>query len=276
MQMSAALQQQPLPDDVRILFVAGCPRSGTTALQEYLNADPRIMIGRERYKWIPPEQITWASFQPTALLDFDPETEQYRTATRLMHMERILQSKEIPNLAWVGDKYPGYLAALQQLRTANPGCRFLITHRDIEPIVNSYVARSKNPDDSWLGGRDPLDLAINTWNRSLGQLLEALRSPNRDVLPVPYDSFHQSPRQWANRIGAFLDIAIPDSVVRVWEERSNAHRTHGGTANNLGPRELDRIAEKANRGLELQVKKAIEATLSKPSLWDRLTAVLRG
>ena len=35
------------------LFIAGCARSGTTAMARLLNQDPRILIGIERYKYIP-------------------------------------------------------------------------------------------------------------------------------------------------------------------------------------------------------------------------------
>lgn len=225
---------------------------------------PKVMIARERYKWVPPETLNSSSFTRSALLDFDPETEQHRTAARRDHMERILAAKDIENLAWIGDKYPGYLGSMQTLATTNPGCRFIMTHRGIDAVVNSYVGRSRNPLDSWLGGRDLLevvDLAINTWNRSLGQILEAIRTPDLDVLVVPYDDFHADPVTWAVIIGDFLDLDMPAALVAEWQRRSEGHLSSKGTANVLSDDLKGRIALKANHALETELLAAIEPQL---------------
>ncbi len=261
--MSDLPPAQPLPETVGLLFVAGCPRTGTTALQEYLNVHPGIMIGRERYKWIAPESVSREMFEAPALLAFDPSTEKYRTETRLMHMERIISAKDISQLSWVGDKYPGYLDHLDALNKTNPGCRFIVTHRDVTPVVNSYVARSKNPDDSWLGGRDVLDLAIRTWNRAVTQMRDALLSPELTLLPVPYDEFHQSTGEWIDRIGTFLEIDMPDGVAEEWERRSAAHTKRGGSASHLGPDEHRRIEEKADRQTEAELLRLIDRRLGR-------------
>ena len=262
----------PLPDDVGLLFIGGCPRTGTTALQEYLNVHPQLMIGRERYKWTPPASITRDDFEIDALLEFDPEMERYRTETRLKHMKRIIADKEVTELRWVGDKYPGYLEHLSEMSQNNPGAKFMVTHRDVTPVVNSYVGRSKNPDDSWLGGRDVLDLAIRTWNRSVRQLHDALLTPQLDILPVPYESFFASPEEWLDRIGRFLAIDMPSEVGDEWKKRSATHSDRGGTSNHLGPKELARIEEMADRRLEAETIALIDRKLgiAAPSLWDRL------
>ncbi len=246
-----------LPDDIGILFLAGCPRTGTTALQEYLNVHPQVMVCRERYKWIEPSAVTPPMFEPDRLLDFDPKTERYRTDTRRMHMQAILDAKNVDELRWVGDKFPGYLKSIPTLALANPGARFIVTHREIEPVVNSYVARSRNEDDSWLGGRDAVDLAINTWNRSLLELLNVLTADDIAVLPVDYEAFHADPRTGAARIGGFLDIDMPEELVAEWQRRSDEHRQGASTDRYLTGDVLARIAHRVDRDLEDRVLAAI-------------------
>lgn len=246
-----------LPADVGILFLAGCPRTGTTALQEYLNVHPQVMVCRERYKWIEPSAVTLTMFEPDRLIDFDRATERYRTDTRRMHMQAILDSKSVAELRWVGDKFPGYLRSIPTLALANPGARFIVTHREVEPVVNSYLARAANEDDSWLGGRDVVDLAINTWNRSLLEFLTVLTDDDIAVLPVAYEAFHADPRMAAARIGGFLDIDMPDELVAEWRRRSDEHRQDRSTDRYLTGDVLARIAHRADRDLEDRVLAAI-------------------
>lgn len=55
---------------MRPLFIAGCPRSGTTALTRYLNLHPEILLCIERYKYLDPERITPDLFTFKRILNY--------------------------------------------------------------------------------------------------------------------------------------------------------------------------------------------------------------
>jgi len=56
---------------MKYLFVAGCPRSGTTALVKILNSHDQIILGMERFKYV--NKITPNHFTKTNFLALDKQ-----------------------------------------------------------------------------------------------------------------------------------------------------------------------------------------------------------
>lgn len=147
---------------MNILFVAGPGRSGTTAFAQYLNQHPGILVCRERYKFVP-KKITPEHFAFERILDFrEGETNQPRE-----YHAALLGKKDAGKVEWIGDKTPGYVKSFKALLKNNPGARFVVMYRPVEEVAESYDARSKSPDDPWLGGTNGFELGVREWNAAM-------------------------------------------------------------------------------------------------------------
>ena len=119
---------------MRLLFVGGPPKSGTTALVRYLNQHPEVLLCMERYKWVPPHLIRPDLFTFERILDYRPSPRGDRQETntpRDYHVE-LLAGKDPERLKWIGDKTPSYVEQLRWLSENNPGASFIIIYRPLE------------------------------------------------------------------------------------------------------------------------------------------------
>src|SRR3712207_3868027 len=131
---------------MRPLFIAGCPRSGTTALTEYLNQHEEVLVCIERYKYAPPPQeINPSLFTFDRILDY----REGETNTPRERHAKLLERKDLAKLKWIGDKRGMYFKWFEQLAENNPGARFIVIHRPIEEVARSFEARKNNPNDHW-------------------------------------------------------------------------------------------------------------------------------
>lgn len=206
---------------MNIVFVAGPSRSGTTAFTRYLNQHPEIMIGIERFKWIPREEITPEIFSLDRMMAFEEEYEKRGTESRWWVHKRFVDQKDPEKLKWMGDKFPQYTRSLGLLSENNPGASFIITYRPVEEVAESYEARSNNPDDAWLGGRNGFLIGIRDWNRDLRRTREFIESgANPNVLIIGYHDFFYDNEKCIPLISRFLDLEFEESVRESWRETS--------------------------------------------------------
>lgn len=126
---------------MRPLFIAGCPRSGTTALAEYLNRHPEVLVCIERYKYLPPEKITPRLFTFERILDY---REGETNIPRERHV-KLLQAKDSTKLKWIGDKKPAYYRQLRRILKNNPGAHFIIIHRPVEELRSLFRVEPEIP-----------------------------------------------------------------------------------------------------------------------------------
>lgn len=201
-----------------VLFVAGPGRSGTTAFSSYMNQHPRILICRERYKFLQPE-ITPDLFDPGRILDYrDGETNISRD-----YHEKLLSGKDLSQLRWVGDKTPSYVRNMPRLHANNPGARFIVLYRPIEEVAESYEARSKNPKDAWLGGKNGFEIGIRDWNVAMRRTRQFVESRARpEVLVVSYHDFFHRNEACIPLISDFLDLEFDPEVRRSWSNMSRS------------------------------------------------------
>ncbi len=98
------------------LFVAGCPRSGTSALAFLLNEHPRVALGFERYKRVraqlDPFHFTPAQFFAPVLAETDIRGE--------LLYARLRARWESGAVRAMGDKVPLYTRVLPQLLARFP------------------------------------------------------------------------------------------------------------------------------------------------------------
>ena len=200
---------------MRPLFVAGCQRSGTTAFADYLNQHQQILLCRERYRHMP-RKITPSFFAFERILQHDEEVTERR---REYHV-KLLKKKDPAKLKWIGDKAPRYVRLMKVLLKNNPGARFIVLHRPVEEIAESFEARARDPQDHW-PSQNGFELGVRNWNRALRLTREFLEdAPNREVLIVDYHDFFRGNEACISLISGFLELEFDETVREAWKRIS--------------------------------------------------------
>lgn len=207
---------ESLGSAVSTLFVAGPGRSGTSAFTRYLNQHEEILVCQERYKFTPKE-VTPELFTLGRILDY----RKRETNLPRENYVDLISKKDPAKLKWIGDKTPGYVQHLKPLFKNNPGARFVVLYRPIEEVAESYDARSKNPNDPWLGGKNGFKLGVKDWNSAMRRTREFIQSALApEVLIVSYHDFFYRSESYIPLLSRFLGLEFGEDVRRVWRKTS--------------------------------------------------------
>jgi hypothetical protein len=199
----------------RQLFIVGPGRSGTTAMMRYLNDHPRVLVLKERYKFVP-EQVAPEFFTEERVLARDAtETNSDGAAED----QRNLSEKDLSKLRWFGDKVPVFVRHMPALARNNPGSRFVVMYRQLEEVAASYAARAANQQDVWLGGKDGVGIAIRDWNAAYHAARQFVRQRPRRVLMIDHAMLSE-PDALARKVGPFLNVRFGERILEGWEKRS--------------------------------------------------------
>ena len=264
-------KENDLSKDVRPLFVGGCARSGTTALADYLNRHPRVMVCQERYKrGVSTARITRDLFAFDRILDFRPE----ELERPLWPVERfkeyhttMLANKDAAGLAWVGDKGPWYVRYMDTLTENNPGSRFIIVYRPLEEVAESWNARAKDPDDPWRAERG-IEEAVEIWNAAMTETRRFIQSnPTPRILIVTYHDFFYRNEAVLPLISRFLGVEFDEAVVSAWKEASSDFSGSRRRKETLSEEQRSYLQEHADRQAEAWVLDRISKQWDDPGLY---------
>ena len=174
-------------------------------------------MGVERYGRIPAKEITPELFAFERILDYGAED----SLRPREYYADLLSRKDPERLKWVGDKFPGYAKWLRPLSENNPGSYFIILYRPIEEVAESWEARSRNPDDPWLGGKNGFKLGVQMWNNIQQKTRRFVESGlGEGVLIVSYHDFFYRNEECVPLLSRFLGIEFDETVRRTWKEMS--------------------------------------------------------
>jgi sulfotransferase family protein len=229
---------------MRPLFVAGCPRSGTTALTEYLNQHEELLVCIERYKYAPPPQeLTPNLFTFDRILDY----REGETNTPKERHEKLLARKDPAKLKWIGDKRGMYFKWFEQLAENNPGARFIVIHRPVEEVAESFEARKKNPKDHWWADSRE---AVDRWNLALRRTREFVESGRGPVLILHYHDFVYRNETCVPLLSRFLGIEFEESMLEAWRKRSKRFEAKRRPKEPLSDEQIAFIQENKDREAE--------------------------
>lgn len=206
---------------MNVLFVAGSARSGTTALTDYLNVHPEILVCRERYKFVIPEISPGHFTQYRVLGDRRGETSMPAEPDA-----ELFGRKDPSAVRWIGDKNPDYVNNMALLLKNNPGARFVLTYRPVEEVAESHDDRARDPRGSWLSGQNGFEVGVRAWNAAMRKTrrfieggLENGLSPNALIVGY-HDFFGNRQRDYARLLSRFLELEFDDEIVAAWEKMS--------------------------------------------------------
>lgn len=141
------------------IFIAGCARSGTTALTRILNSHDDIYLSTEKFNSIflnEPNKFDKSIFK---LESFNKSI--------------VDSQKSRENLKYIGDKFPGYYRNYKLLFEKFPKAHVLFLFRNIFDVAQSYKARKLDEKNKWEKG---VGRAITEWNISLENTIDSINN----------------------------------------------------------------------------------------------------
>jgi Glycosyl transferases group 1/Sulfotransferase family len=192
---------------LRYLFIAGCPRSGTSALTFLLNEHPQLAIGFERFKRIR-GVLDPFHFDPARL--FAPVTAETDVAGELLY-ERLARRWDAGGVQVLGDKVPLYTRVLPALLDRFPQGRVVVLVRELPDVAASFRRRAADPDDWWPAENDHR-AAVELWNEALADTRRAERlGYGERILLLPYEAFfgadtRELGERWLHALMSFIGV----------------------------------------------------------------------
>ncbi|WP_017297396.1 sulfotransferase family protein [Nodosilinea nodulosa] len=216
------------------IFLVGCPRSGTTLLQQMLDAHPEVAIAPEthfiRNFWLKREQ--YGSLESDrayqlllqAIVDLPEFAEMELSAPDFIAAAQTLersyknlfglvlsQFRQKRAVARVGEKTPNHLLYMQTLQEFFPEARFIHIIRDPRAVVNSW---KKVP---WTTGSIGGDAGV--WRRYMAT---ARQCPPADgaIYNLHYEALVSNPEASLKAICQFLGLSFQAAMLDYYRQDS--------------------------------------------------------
>lgn len=206
------------------LFIAGCPRSGTSAAVFLLNEHFQIALGFERFKrtraLLEPFHFTPAQFFSPVLAETDIRGE--------MLYERLYERWRSGSVAVIGDKVPLYWRVLPDLLERFPRGRLVLLVRELRSVAASFDRRARDPGDWWPAENDRT-LAVTMWNEALERVRDAeLAGYGERIFLLPYEPLLAGEERWLHALLSFIGVpptahvaAEHQRLAASWSERGS-------------------------------------------------------
>jgi hypothetical protein len=194
----------------RLIFVGGCPRSGTTLVQRVLDCHPEIYGGPE-FIFVSSIVNLFKDIRETIRLggsiDAILNQEDLVHAFRRLLVDLLLPKLQAEGVNYLSEKTPNNVLAFAWLEECVPEAKKIMVVRDPRDVVSSMLAvgRRQRSRRGWALNylRDPLG-AVNYMNQHLKAGLELAGSAN--CLVIFYEDVVSDPVAVANRMYRFIGV----------------------------------------------------------------------
>ncbi len=236
-------QRNNLPSDYtghNLVFVVGCPRSGTTWLQRLLACHPRIRTGQESHLFnghIGPQLEYWRWYMEPRERSGGVGLACYLTQKEFHEILRAYMMKLLePMLARVGsqdiflEKTPNHARFINEILELLPHARFIHVLRDPRDVVASLLSASQSWAANW-APRSPRAAAMK-WVGFVRAVREARQNLNASqFLEIRYEQLHKAPVETLERCSSFLELkwSRDEIVESIQRNDARAMATGGGT-----------------------------------------------
>jgi Sulfotransferase family len=228
-----------------VVFIVGCPRSGTTLLRNIVSAHPRIVITPEA-PWIPlwyenrkgltseglvtPALISKLLAHPKFAL-FHLGKEEVIGLTRndepmpyasfltaIFDLYGRMRGKDL-----VGNKTPDLVRKIDTLHSLWPKARFVHLIRDGRDVALSLMnwprVSHKKPGTFKTWKDDPVSTAAFWWELNVRPGCDAGKSLGSDLCyEMRYESLVSDPKNECGRLCEFLDLPYDNSMLYYYRE----------------------------------------------------------
>ena len=228
-----------------VVFIVGCPRSGTTLLRNIISAHPRILITPEAH-WIPlwyekrkgltPEGLvtqalisellahpTFALFHlgKAEVMGLTSNCEPMSYAsflTAIFDLYGRMRGKDL-----VGNKTPDLVRKIDTLHSLWPKARFIHLIRDGRDVALSFMnwprVSHKKPGTFKTWKDDPVSTAAFWWELNVQAGRDAGKSLGPDLYyEMRYESLVSDSKNECVRLCDFLDLPYDNSMLHYYRE----------------------------------------------------------
>jgi hypothetical protein len=221
--------------DKHFLFVAGAPRSGTTALTHALNSIDNVQVGSEIFPHV---------IQPERHADFGEQLFSMEnlesTLSRWMEPEAAQAALQaFANSQVIGDKHPHYHRLLARMQTNFPNFYLIMIYRDILPVAKSFQQRYL--DKSHVRWNLDESKALHYWFKAAENFLNFKMQAPGNALLISYEAlFEAQPKDATSyfcRIHAAMNRFLPlgpidhSRLMAVFDESAGRRKKRAGILN---------------------------------------------
>ncbi len=221
-----------------MLFVVGCPRSGTTWVQRLLATHPRIRTGQESDvfdQYIGPQLRAWEhELNPDAsgrggvgLACYfqDVEFRRLLKTYLLQLLEPMVGNLQTGELFL--EKTPGHVLYVPEIRALLPRARFIHVLRDARDTVASLLGAARGWGHAW-APRQARQAAV-TWVSHVQAARQAQQGlPTDDFFEVRYEQLHSDGPRIVRNLADWLGVAWTDPEISAALARNNPSAARAG------------------------------------------------
>lgn len=200
---------------MRPFFIVGCPRSGTTLLQQLLVAHKEVVI--------PPETAFFTKVVPrSGRVNRRALNRLNRDLQINLELEGRLSDQGVrdayeavsdqysaqlgsPDATWFGEKTPDHLRHAERVAALFPEARFVLIHRDGRDVALSLSRVPWSPSDPLV------NFAI--WRQAAHFQERWLAAPSAPTVVVRYEDLAREPEVAVRRVTDFLEIPYQSELV---------------------------------------------------------------
>lgn len=172
---------------MKYLFIAGCARSGTSALTHLIGSHSKIILGMERYGHIVSPSnfsLTKEHFIKERFLNIQKDDTFYSSFEKFHSWDPNLIEK-FGTHEYIGDKRPELYLVYDELYKKFDDPIILFIYRNIYEVAASWNDRAAK-GDGWPSHKD-FTKSIYSWVDSIQMTLKAI-AKGYNVLPINYES----------------------------------------------------------------------------------------
>ncbi len=217
------------------IFLVGCPRSGTTLLQQMLDAHPNVAIAPEtffiRNFWLQKEQygdLTQDQNYHHLVEDLIalPEFREMKLAPQTYRAAAWNQSRTYPalfrllldqfsttrNVTVVGEKTPNHLLYMPTLQQFFPSARFIHIVRDPRAVVRSWITVP------WTTGTLAGDARV--WRRYMATARNCPATVKSSLFTLHYEQLLANPEKTLTTLCDFLQLKFAPEMMTYYQQAS--------------------------------------------------------
>lgn len=172
------------------MFIAGCPRSGTSALTELMSSLSNVALGMERYKFKYSRKnaiINKNDFNKDNFFAFSSEDTNIdnKSGKYVNYYKDLAEKYDGCNVR--GDKYPHIFSFYDKISKGfDSDLKFIFIYRELVDVASSFNVRASNENDKW-----PLEndyrKAVELWNKSIEKTIDFKRKKPNSLFIVKYE-----------------------------------------------------------------------------------------
>jgi Sulfotransferase family len=230
---------------MRALFIVGCPKSGTTWIQNHLSGHPEVVVdGEGRFAWrmfpaiakgvqaFNADQAKFVPNEVTHLRDVDllMSMRQLIDMQLFRYLERAQRAgKDVSKVRVIGDKTPQHSVCLPLLNQLYPDALVIHIIRDPRDAATSGFFHFAQGDES-KRVEHFRTFMLGSWAQAVTQARAAAKAFPERYLEVLYEDLIKDERVQLQRCARFLGVDASESAIDACVASGSFEQRSGGRA----------------------------------------------